>query len=382
MRIKKHKGVKLLETRHPPPKKNSDDEDEEEKLLQCIMCNCMTIEEYLKRHIRYNHLISKEDIIDKLYNLHYPTQSVSESTQTSVTWIDDLEHRGNSKDDPDKGKKIRPKHRHQREVESDDDDQYKPHHGGDDDEEVLCPACGDVEDGTPMIACDLCDRWYHWACVGLNCKPPKGQEWMCTECSSKKPNRKSGNSSRFLGNRDGPGPSGLKQKIKRNLPDDEDDIKVTAVVKPKRGKAEDPEPPPRDKVSQRRHSGRGKSSPNENSRKVHISTPEHSRWENGSPREQSKKRFSSSDRESPRKSSSKRNDHRDNSPRKRDSYGSDSPKKKNKQNRQDSESEDNDEDNHPPEDLVYSDDSTGDKDFEPHESEYDELLAKKKGRIY
>eukprot|EP00092_Neocalanus_flemingeri_P013914 GFUD01015009.1.p1 GENE.GFUD01015009.1~~GFUD01015009.1.p1 ORF type:complete len:1844 (+),score=612.96 GFUD01015009.1:251-5782(+) len=366
MRIKKHKGVKLLETRHPPPKKNSDDEDEEEKLLQCIMCNCMTIEEYLKRHIRYNHLISKEDIIDKLYNLHYPTQSVSVSTQTSVVWIDDLEHRGNPKDDPDKGKKIRPKHRHQREVDSDDNDRYKdgPNHGGDDEEEVLCPACGDVEDGTPMIACDLCDRWYHWACVGLNCKPPKGQEWMCTECSSKKPHRKIGNSVRFPGNRDGPGPSGVKPKVKRNLPDDEDEIKVTAVVKPKRGKLqEESETPSRDKITQRRLSGRGKSSPNESSRRVQISTPE-----------QSKKRFSSSDRDTPRsmKSSGKRHDPRDHSPRKRDTYGSDLPKKKSKHNRQDSESDNNDQDDNVQEDLRYSDDSTGDKDFEPHESDYDE----------
>jgi len=380
MRIKKHKGVKLLETRHPPPKKNSDDEDEEEKLLQCIMCNCMTIEEYLKRHIRYNHLISKEDIIDKLYNLHYPTQSASVSTQTSVTWIDDLEHRGNPKDDPDKGKKIRPKHRHQRDVESDDNDHYKDgsmlhNHGGDDEEEVLCPACGDVEDGTPMIACDLCDRWYHWACVGLNCKPPKGQEWMCTECSSKKPNRKIVTPHKFLGNRDGQGTSGVKPKFKRNLPDDEDDIKVTAVVKPKRGKlVEDPETPSRDRVTQRRLSGRGKSSPNESSRRVQISTPEQSRWENGSPHEQSKKRFSSSDRDTPRnmKPYGKRQDHREHSPRKKDMYGSNLPKKKSKQNRQDSDSDNNDEEDNNHEDLRYSDDSTGDKDFEPHESDYDE----------
>ena len=66
------------------------DESGEEKLLQCIMCNCMTIEEYLKRHIRYNHLISKEEIIDKLYNLHYPKNFVSVGTQT----VDEKELRG------------------------------------------------------------------------------------------------------------------------------------------------------------------------------------------------------------------------------------------------------------------------------------------------
>jgi len=26
----------------------------------------------------------------------------------------------------------------------------------------ICPACGKVDDGTPMIGCDSCDAWYHW----------------------------------------------------------------------------------------------------------------------------------------------------------------------------------------------------------------------------
>jgi hypothetical protein len=26
----------------------------------------------------------------------------------------------------------------------------------------ICPACGKVDDGTPMIGCDTCDAWYHW----------------------------------------------------------------------------------------------------------------------------------------------------------------------------------------------------------------------------
>merc|ERR1712180_12469 len=171
MRIKKHKGVKLTDTRHPPPKKNREGDDEEEKLLQCIMCNCMTIEEYLKRHIRYNHLISKDEIIDKLYNLHYPPQQVSVYTQTtSVTSAPEP----NKRDDFDRHKKPILKNRIKTEkiVEADD-------------EEVLCPACGDVEDGTPMVACGVCDSWYHWVCVGLHTKPAKGTEWLCTSCSGK-----------------------------------------------------------------------------------------------------------------------------------------------------------------------------------------------------
>lgn len=26
----------------------------------------------------------------------------------------------------------------------------------------ICPACGKVDDGSPMIGCDGCDAWYHW----------------------------------------------------------------------------------------------------------------------------------------------------------------------------------------------------------------------------
>ena len=148
MRIKKHKGVKLTETRHPPPKKDGED-GEEEKLLQCIMCNCMTIEEYLKRHIRYNHLISKDEIIDKLYNLHYPSESVSVATQTtSVSIAEPLKSDRNGFDGPAASKS--PKTRSKGE----------PSKEGEDEEEVLCPACGDIEDGTPMVACAVCDSWW------------------------------------------------------------------------------------------------------------------------------------------------------------------------------------------------------------------------------
>lgn len=147
MRIKKHKGVKLTETRHPPPKKDGAGDDEEEKLLQCIMCNCMTIEEYLKRHIRYNHLISKDEIIDKLYNLHYPPESNSVSTQTTAVSVSSPGK--TRRDDDDDQKKPIPKNR----------GKGQPQKEVEDDEEVLCPACGDVEDGTPMVACGVCDSW-------------------------------------------------------------------------------------------------------------------------------------------------------------------------------------------------------------------------------
>ena len=122
------------------------------------MCNCTTIEDYLKRHIRYNHLICKDDIIEKLYQLHYPPEKKTIATQTDITWVEGEEHtrsqtsqHGQNEDfsDDDVGM---------------DDGRVGDWEGADDDgfdgeEEVLCPACGDVEDGTAMIACDLCDKW-------------------------------------------------------------------------------------------------------------------------------------------------------------------------------------------------------------------------------
>lgn len=31
----------------------------------------------------------------------------------------------------------------------------------------ICPACGKVDDGSPMIGCDGCDAWYHWYVLKL-----------------------------------------------------------------------------------------------------------------------------------------------------------------------------------------------------------------------
>ena len=41
-------------------------------LIQCLLCECSTLEESLKTHIQYNHMIYKEQILTVLYELHYP----------------------------------------------------------------------------------------------------------------------------------------------------------------------------------------------------------------------------------------------------------------------------------------------------------------------
>ena len=135
---------------------------EEEKLLQCVMCNCMTIEEYLKRHIRYNHLISKEEIIDKLYNLHYPANFVSVGTQTQT---DGEEDTGYKKDNG---------------VEEEEEEE----------KEETCGACETSESViSPKARCVSCKSIYHWACVDLTSKPPK--HWTCSKCSKVKKKKSS-----------------------------------------------------------------------------------------------------------------------------------------------------------------------------------------------
>uniref|UniRef100_A0A2M4B8U2 Putative transcription initiation factor tfiid subunit 3 n=1 Tax=Anopheles marajoara TaxID=58244 RepID=A0A2M4B8U2_9DIPT len=46
----------------------------------------------------------------------------------------------------------------------------------------ICPACGRVDDGTPMIGCDGCDAWYHWICVGIEVAPAEKDNWYCRVC--------------------------------------------------------------------------------------------------------------------------------------------------------------------------------------------------------
>ncbi|XP_063990504.1 transcription initiation factor TFIID subunit 3 isoform X2 [Diachasmimorpha longicaudata] len=50
----------------------------------------------------------------------------------------------------------------------------------------ICPACGNQDDGTPMIGCDDCDAWYHWVCVGMQVPPADEDDWYCRICITKK----------------------------------------------------------------------------------------------------------------------------------------------------------------------------------------------------
>ncbi|XP_076172400.1 TBP-associated factor 3 isoform X1 [Ptiloglossa arizonensis] len=50
----------------------------------------------------------------------------------------------------------------------------------------ICPACGNQDDGSPMIGCDDCDAWYHWVCVGMQVPPAENEDWYCRFCIAKK----------------------------------------------------------------------------------------------------------------------------------------------------------------------------------------------------
>ncbi|XP_013107927.2 transcription initiation factor TFIID subunit 3 isoform X1 [Stomoxys calcitrans] len=50
----------------------------------------------------------------------------------------------------------------------------------------ICPACGKVDDGSPMIGCDGCDAWYHWVCVGIYVAPKDNEDWFCRVCITRK----------------------------------------------------------------------------------------------------------------------------------------------------------------------------------------------------
>ncbi|CAO1363912.1 unnamed protein product [Diamesa tonsa] len=60
----------------------------------------------------------------------------------------------------------------------------------------ICPACGRVDDGTPMIGCDSCDAWYHWSCVGIKVAPQDDVDWFCRACISKKQTESDGKKKR------------------------------------------------------------------------------------------------------------------------------------------------------------------------------------------
>lgn len=121
-----------------------------------MMCGCTTAAGYLRNHIRFNHLINKEFLVDKMYQLHNPSQT-SVSSQTNISWV----HRQTEYFTEEERRNDPEKEEHDDVVivgaqeEEDGEDGVDVLDGED---EVTCPGCGEVEDGAAMIGCKKCDR--------------------------------------------------------------------------------------------------------------------------------------------------------------------------------------------------------------------------------
>jgi len=65
-----------------------DDDDEEEdledELLDCLMCRNETLVDFLRKHIKFHHMIQEDGIVEKLFSLHFPSEAVTIETQTQV----------------------------------------------------------------------------------------------------------------------------------------------------------------------------------------------------------------------------------------------------------------------------------------------------------
>ena len=69
-----------------------------DKSVNCEMCNCATMETYLKKHIQYNHMVHKKNIVDILYSIHYPSQDPKQQAQVWWTtgraaWFQNIDSR-------------------------------------------------------------------------------------------------------------------------------------------------------------------------------------------------------------------------------------------------------------------------------------------------
>ncbi|EDV25200.1 uncharacterized protein TRIADDRAFT_56898 [Trichoplax adhaerens] len=49
-----------------------------------------------------------------------------------------------------------------------------------------CPVCHLLDDGSSMVFCDECEKWFHFKCVGLEIAPKEEDAWFCNACRRKK----------------------------------------------------------------------------------------------------------------------------------------------------------------------------------------------------
>ncbi len=54
------------------------------------------------------------------------------------------------------------------------------------DEEDICNICNEKRQDA-WIACDICDLWFHYSCVGITTEtaPKENEQYICPSCSKK-----------------------------------------------------------------------------------------------------------------------------------------------------------------------------------------------------
>ena len=61
----------------------------DDSLINCIMCKNATPESFLRKHLAFHHMANGDDIVEKLFQMHFPTRDVE--CQTSYSWISEME---------------------------------------------------------------------------------------------------------------------------------------------------------------------------------------------------------------------------------------------------------------------------------------------------
>lgn len=91
-----------------------------------------------------------------------------------------------------------------------------------------CAFCHDV-DNSRMVACDECDAWYHYNCVGVS-QEVEEEDWSCEKCRTAKSNRKSSQPTAPVHNVGGSVPNSTETQAKKcSKPSDSSAAKTVAV---------------------------------------------------------------------------------------------------------------------------------------------------------
>lgn len=74
----------------------------------------------------------------------------------------------------------------QKESHREGDDERMSSDGEEDEDKTLHCCCQMPTSDLPFIACDVCDTWFHFPCVGLEPRSAKARKYTCPICKAAK----------------------------------------------------------------------------------------------------------------------------------------------------------------------------------------------------